>query len=111
MGKSLHHSVYVIELDRAVMKDKKFMEANPHTSPDTPPNTPLYVGMTGLHVEQRLQNHLIGHKSSRYVHKYGLKLRPELYEHLNPMSFDNAVKMEKQLADELREQGYPVWQR
>ena len=32
----------------------------------------------------------------------------ELYEHLNPMSFEAAVQMEIELADDLRAAGYTV---
>jgi len=42
------------------------------------------------------------------VRKYGLKLMPELYEHLNPMPFEAALQMEKELAEELRSEGYTV---
>ena len=42
------------------------------------------------------------------VKKYGEGLMPELYEHLNPMPYDAAVQMEKDLAEDLRNQGYTV---
>jgi hypothetical protein len=42
------------------------------------------------------------------VRKYGLRLLPELYEYLNPMPYEQAVQMEKDLADDLRTQGYAV---
>jgi hypothetical protein len=35
-------------------------------------------------------------------------LLPELYEYLNPMPFEAAVQMEKDLAEDLREGGYTV---
>jgi hypothetical protein len=31
-----------------------------------------------------------------------------MYEHLNPMPYEHAVQMEKDLADDLRVQGYAV---
>jgi hypothetical protein len=31
---------------------------------------------------------------------------PELYEHLNPMPFEASSQMEKELAEELRAEGY-----
>jgi hypothetical protein len=107
----LHHNVYVIELDSEVLTDKKFRAANPHLSHNDMCHTPVYVGMTGLPVEKRFENHLSGHKSSRYAHRYGIKLLPELYEHLNPMTFDDAKLTEKLLADALRKQCYLVWQK
>ena len=40
--------------------------------------------------------------------RYGIRLLPELYEHLNPMPFDAAAQMEKDLAEDLRRAGYTV---
>jgi hypothetical protein len=42
------------------------------------------------------------------VRKYGLRLMPELYEHLNPMPFEAAAQMEIELAEDLRAKGYTV---
>ena len=42
------------------------------------------------------------------VKKYAEGLMPELYEYLNPMPYDAAVQMEKDLAEDLRNQGYTV---
>jgi hypothetical protein len=42
------------------------------------------------------------------VKRYGLRLLPELYAHLNPMPFDAAVQMEMDLAEDLRRAGYTV---
>jgi hypothetical protein len=64
--------------------------------------------MTGLPVEQRFENHKKGQKSAWVVKKYGLRLMPELYGFLNPMPFEAAVQMEKDLAEDLRADGYTV---
>jgi hypothetical protein len=37
-----------------------------------------------------------------------VRLMPELYEYLNPMPYEHAVQMEKDLAADLRAQGYAV---
>jgi hypothetical protein len=42
------------------------------------------------------------------VRKYGLRLMPELYAFLNPMPFEAAVQMERDLAEDLRVDGYTV---
>jgi hypothetical protein len=39
------------------------------------------------------------------VKKYGIRLMPELYEHLNPMPFEAAAQMEKDLTKDLRAEG------
>src|SRR6266480_3110338 len=68
----------------------------------------VYVGMTGLPVDHRFENHKNGYKSAWVVKKYGVRLMPELYEHLNPMPFEAAVQMEMELAEDLRAEGYTV---
>ena len=101
------HSVYVVELEEAVMEHRKFREANPSPNPSLPS---VYVGMTGLTPEQRFANHKAGRKANGYVHRYGLHLLPDLYSHLNPLTFDAAETMEQKLAAQLRTLGYAVWQ-
>ncbi|MBT8234107.1 MAG: ribose-5-phosphate isomerase, partial [Saprospiraceae bacterium] len=73
-------------------------------------------GMTSLSPNERFKKHKTGarskkgHKiSSYFVEKYGTFLRPSLYEHLNPMTRTEAVKMEEELALSLRRKGYAVW--
>jgi hypothetical protein len=100
-----HHSVYVILLDEAVAKHSSIVRSNPTRDPLKPC---LYVGMTGLPVDHRFENHKNGYKSAWVVKKYGLHLLPELYEHLNPMPFEAAAQMEIELAEDLRAQGYTV---
>ena len=103
-----HHHVYVIELDAAVWKaSAKFRHANPARDPAKPC---VYVGMTGLSPEERLANHAAGIRSSSLVHRFARRLRPFLYEGINPMSYRDAAKMEKVLAKVLRGDGYGVWQ-
>jgi len=101
----LHHNVYVVLLSKAALKDLSIMQRNPGRDPSKPA---VYVGMTGLPVDHRFENHKNGYKSSRLVRKYGVRLLPELYEHLNPMPYEYAVQMERDLADDLRAQGYAV---
>ncbi len=101
----LHHNVYVVLLSKAALKDLSIMRRNPARDPVKPA---VYVGMTGLPVDHRFENHKNGYKSARLVRKYGVRLLPELYEHLNPMPYEYAVQMEKDLADDLRAQGYAV---
>jgi predicted GIY-YIG superfamily endonuclease len=107
MPKAPHHHVYVIELDDAVLKDKVFVTANPARHPEL---SCLYVGMTGLTPTKRFKNHQAGHKSNKYVRKFGKQLLPSLYEYYNPMTYPRALAKEKELAEELRAQGYAVWQ-
>ena len=100
-----HHSVYVILLDDQVAKHGFVKKVNPKRDPSKPC---VYVGMTGLPIEHRFQNHLNGYKSSWVVHRYAVRLMPELFEHLNPMPFEAAAQMERDLAEDLRALGYTV---
>ena len=102
---ALHHYVYVVLLDSAVLKLRKIRAVNPARRKDKPC---VYVGMTGLNPDERFANHKAGVKSARIVQRYGLRLLPELYEVFNPMPFDVAAQMEKELAEDLRAQGYTV---
>jgi len=104
-AESFHHSVYVILLDPAVLKHPSIERLNPSHDPSKPC---VYVGMTGLPVDHRFENHKAGYKSAWVVEKYGIRLMPEIYEHLNPIPFEAAVQMETDLADELRAAGYTV---
>lgn len=88
-----HHSVYVVYL----------------RNPRGDGKAGYYVGMTGLSPEERFENHKTGHKSARVVRKFGERLVPKLYAHLNPMTYQRAVRMEVSLADSLRKRGYVVF--
>jgi len=83
-------SVYVIELDAGIWNDEKFEEENPDARRDELPC--LYVGMSSLSPEQRFAQHKAGTKASRRVRKHGIRLRPEFYERLNPMTHDEAER-------------------
>ena len=101
----MHHYVYVVLLDSEALSDPKLIHANPQRQSDKPC---VYVGMTGLTPAERFANHKSGIKSSAVVQRYGIRLLPELYEWLNPMPFAAAARMEQDLAEDLRRQGYTV---
>lgn len=103
----LSHSVYVVELDPAVLKVHAFRARNPGYRSGM---ACLYVGMTGLPPGERFQNHKAGVKANRFVRDFGKGLLPELFECYNPMPFEAAEQMEIELAEELRAKGYAVWQ-
>ena len=100
-------SVYVVELEPAVLEFRKFREANPDCSR---PRSCLYVGMTGLTPEARFANHKAGIRANSYVQRFGLRLLPKLYAYANPMPYEAARDMEVELAIALQEEGYAVWQ-
>jgi len=100
-----HHNVYVVLLDPAAAKLRTVRAENPNRDPKKPC---VYVGLTGLDPQARFANHKAGIKSAAIVRRYGVRLLPELYEHLNPMPYEAAVQMEKDLAADLRNAGYTV---
>jgi predicted GIY-YIG superfamily endonuclease len=100
-----HHNVYVVLLGPAVGKLRKVRSENIKRDPQKPC---VYVGMTGLTPEERFANHKAGTKAAWVVKRYGLRLLPELYSHLNPMPYEAAAQMEKDLAEDLRRAGYTV---
>lgn len=100
-----HHNVYVVLLDPAAGRLKKVRAENPNRVATLPC---VYVGMTGLEPEERFQNHKQGLKAAWVVKRYGVRLMPELYVHLNPMPFEAAAQMEMDLAEDLRKAGYTV---
>jgi hypothetical protein len=102
---TFHHNIYVILLRDAVAKHSSILRANPKRDFLKPC---VYVGMTGLPIDQRFENHKNAYKSAWVVKKYGGLLMPKLYEYLNPMPFEAAVQMELELAEELRAAGYTV---
>lgn len=92
-----HYYVYVTELSDT---------AGQRIRPDRPV---VYVGQSSRPPEERLRQHLAGHKASRWVHRYGLRLRPRLYRCHNPLPTQAAaLAMEKELARRLRKRGYVV---
>ena len=101
----LHHYVYVVLLDSQVLSLRKIRERNPQRHETRPC---VYVGMTGLHPTERFNNHKTGIKAAQVVQRYGIRLLPELYEVFNPMPFEVAAQMERELAEDLRAQGYTV---
>ena len=109
------YSIYVIELSKKVFtENRKFREANPQFNGVL---ECLYVGMTSKTPKERFNQHKNGtlskkgyNISSKIVQKYGLYLRGSLFNHLDPIkSRAEALKMEEQLALELRRKKYAVW--
>ena len=109
------YRIYVVELSRRVFTENtRFRAANPQFNGVL---QCLYVGMTSKTPKERFQQHKTGYRnkkghklSSNIVQKYGMYLRPTLYNHIKPLnSRAEALKMEERLALELRRKRYAVW--
>ena len=105
LSAEFHHNVYVILLDPRAARHPSILRANPKRDPAKPC---VYVGMSGLPPEHRFENHKHDYKAAWVTEKYGVRLMPELYEHLNPMPYAAALQMEMDLAEDLRREGYTV---
>ena len=101
-------NLYVIRLDKAVLKEPKFRKENPEYRRWKPCG---YVGSTSLEPDERFRQHKTGYKASRYAREYGQYLMRRKYERLNPVPSTAAVDRERDLAESLRRKGYGVWQR
>ena len=64
--------------------------------------------MSGLSPEVRFARHKQGIQAAKWVKQYGVRLLPEMFAHFNPMPFAAAVQLERDLAEDLRAQGYTV---
>ena len=108
------YHVYVIELSRKVFtEDAKFRAANPQFNGVL---ECLYVGQTSKTPQERFAQHKTGYRNAKghklsasIVEKYGRYLRPSLYQHIGPLSREEALNVEQGLALELRRKGYAVW--
>jgi hypothetical protein len=73
------------------------------------PGYALYVGRTAHKPEVRFRQHKDGYKASKYVRKYGIRLLPELFEHLNPMSNAESIELEVDIGVALKQAGVPTY--
>ena len=109
------YSIYVIELDKSILKLNAFRKENPDYVEGKPC---VYIGYTSKTPEERYRQHITGTRNkrgplySRKVKKYGLRLKPRLYSSHNPIQTkQEAMDMEIEKARRLRKRGYGVWQK
>lgn len=107
LGYPFHYSIYVLELRPEVQKERKMIENNRPVSDHTPKSF-FYVGMTGLPVETRVQNHLQGYKSCSLVTHY---YAGNIFTTYPNLTYSEAVSLEQKVAEELRDQGFWVYQK
>ncbi len=91
----MSYRVYVVELAYG---------AGPRRDPRIPW---VYVGSSARDAEIRLAQHQRGYKSSRLVKRHALRLRPDLYEDLEPLrTSKEGVRAEEARARELAGCGF-----
>jgi hypothetical protein len=101
----LRYSVYVVLLDEYVDTLPQMRRRNPERDSSKPC---IYVGLTPLRVGRRFDYRGATPKTEWRVHKFGVRLMPELYEHSNPMTFERALRTARKLAEDLRAKGFGV---
>lgn len=99
--------IYVIELDPAAALDPVFAKENPHLLEGMPC---LYVGSSSKTAAARLEQHLAGENAARIVALWGRKLRFDLMPDQKPIKRERALMLERNLARDLRRQGFAVSQ-
>ena len=101
------YRLYVIELNKQVLLNKKFMANNPGYIKGKPC---LYVGQTAREPEVRFQQHLNDYKANKYARDFGIRLYPNIVDLLDPFKTrEEAEVAEAKLAESLRKFGYAVW--
>lgn len=109
MAGTRRYRVYVIELDRAVLRKPSFREENPQARPGKPC---VYVGQSALDPEARFAQHKAGIKSNVYARDFGLRLRLRSMRALPACATRaEAEAAERRCAARLRARGYAVWSR
>lgn len=119
--------MYVIELDAAVRRVRRFAERNPSMGPD---GRCYYVGQSAHEPECRYRQHkecrgsaitfscICGRRrgrftkrlSNRYVRRFGFRLARSLYERFNPVDTRaHAEALERALAARLQAEGHGVY--
>ena len=91
------HWVYVVELMEPAKEDGVRRK------------TAYYVGQTGLTPEVRYARHKAGIHANKKVQMYGVHLRQDMVEDAGPMTHLDSLRLERQLADKLRERGSKVY--
>ena len=89
--KGAHHALYVV-----LLKDTRSLD-----------EWGLYVGETTLDPDLRFGQRKAGYKASRHVRRFGVRLLPQLFQHLNPLHRWEAVELEPALAEAFRHAGVP----
>jgi hypothetical protein len=104
-AKRTHH-VYVVELTRGVGQRPGVQKRNPDRRPGFPC---VYVGQSKYEPKERLARHLAGKNASKYVtEETVVRLRPDIFETLNPLTELDSLREERHLASRLRKSGFSV---
>jgi hypothetical protein len=103
--RELRYRVFVVLLDEYVGTLPQMRRRNPKRDPLKPF---VYVGLTSLPVNRRFDFRRAAPEHEWRLHKFAVRLMPELYDLLQPMTCKQALQTAKKLADDLRAKGFGV---
>ena len=101
----LRYSVFVVLLDEYVGTLPQMRRRNPKRHSSKPY---VYIGVTSLPVNGRFDFRRAAPWHEWRLHKFGIRLMPELYDSLPPATCEPALETAKKLADDLRARGFGV---
>jgi hypothetical protein len=105
IAEELRYSVYVVLLDEYVGTLPQMRRRNPKCDPSKPF---VHIGLTPLPVNRRFDFRRATPEHEWRLHKFGIRLMPELYDSLRPMTCKRALQTAKKLAEDLRAKGFGV---
>ena len=99
------YSIYVVLLDPYIGTLPQMRRRNPKRDP---PKPFVYVGLTSLPMDRRFDFRRATPEHECRLHKFGVRLMPELHDSLHPMTCKQALQTAKNLADDLRAKRFGV---
>jgi hypothetical protein len=105
MKRSYH--IYAIRLDDAVLEDRRFTARNPGHRPGKPC---YYIGSSIYEPATRFAKHKGGQKAARVVRKWGLYVAKKKCFIIETEDHTEPAKREAAYAEDLRTQGFGIWQ-
>ena len=103
--RELCYSVYVVLLDNYVGTLPQMRRRNPKRNLSKPC---VYVGLTVGRIDGRFDFRRATIEAEWRVQKFGVRLMPDLYKHLNPMRYEAVLQTARKLAEDLRAKGFGV---
>jgi hypothetical protein len=97
--RELCYSVFVVLLDEDIGTLPHMRRRNPKRDLSKPY---IYVGLTPERIDRQFDFRKATIKSEWRVQRFGVRLMPDLYKHLKPMTFEAAVQTARKLAEDLR---------
>jgi hypothetical protein len=92
IAEELRYSVYVVLLDEYIGTLPQMRRRNPKCDPSKPF---VHIGLTPLSVNRRFDFRRATPEHEWRLHKFGIRVMPELYDSLRPMTCKRALQTAK----------------